>query len=109
MPETLFKVDLDKKMDEQDLVGHNRWHPDIPPVVAVEPGTTFRIECLDWTDGQIGDNDTATVNDLAGTALQLLGSDGERCPTATDDKRLGVRMLVQPGPDARLCRRLHDD
>jgi len=67
MPETLFKVDLDKKMDEQDLVGHNRWHPDIPPVVAVEPGTTFRIECLDWTDGQIGDNDSA--NDVRDVRL----------------------------------------
>lgn len=57
MPKTLFKVDLTKKMDQQELPGHNRWHPDIPAVVSVNPGDVFRIECKDWTDGQIKDND----------------------------------------------------
>jgi formamidase len=45
MPKTLFKVDLTKPMDQQDLPGHNRWHPDIPAVVSVNPGEVFRIEC----------------------------------------------------------------
>ena len=58
MPKTLFKVNLKKPMAEQDLVGHNRWHPDIPSVVAVNPGEVFRIECKDWTDGQIQNNDS---------------------------------------------------
>jgi len=57
MPKTLFKVDLTKSMDQQELPGHNRWHPDIPAVVSVNPGEVFRIECKDWTDGQIKDND----------------------------------------------------
>jgi formamidase len=57
MPETLFKIDLTKPMSEQELVGHNRWHPDIPAVVSVNPGDVFRIECKDWTDGQIQNND----------------------------------------------------
>lgn len=57
MPETLFKVDLTKPMNEQELPGHNRWHPDIPAVVSVNPGDVFRIECKDWTDGQIKNND----------------------------------------------------
>jgi formamidase len=58
MPKTLFKVDLTKSMDQQELPGHNRWHPDIPAVVSVNPGEVFRIECKDWTDGQIKDNDS---------------------------------------------------
>ncbi len=58
MPEVLFKVDLNKPMTEQDAVGHNRWHPDIPAVASVNPGTVFRIECKDWTDGQIHNNDS---------------------------------------------------
>jgi len=57
MPEVLFKVDLTKPMEEQDLPGHNRWHPDIPAVTAENPGAVFRIECKDWTDGQIHNND----------------------------------------------------
>jgi formamidase len=30
--------------------------------VAVDPGAVFRVECLDWTGGQIGNNDNA--NDI---------------------------------------------
>ncbi|HXG31443.1 MAG TPA: formamidase [Thermodesulfobacteriota bacterium] len=58
MPKVLFSVDLTKSMDEQDVPGHNRWHPDIPAVVSVNPGEVFRIECKDWTDGQIKNNDS---------------------------------------------------
>lgn len=57
MPETLFKIDLTKPMAKQDVPGHNRWHPDIPAVVSVKPGDVFRIECKDWTDGQIKNDD----------------------------------------------------
>jgi formamidase len=57
MPETLFKIDLTKPMSEQVIPGHNRWHPDIPAAVSVKPGDIFRIECKDWTDGQIKNND----------------------------------------------------
>lgn len=59
MPDVLFRVDLTKPIGEQELPGHNRWHPDIPAVVSVNPGEQFRIECKDWTDGQIGNNDDA--------------------------------------------------
>lgn len=46
MPEVLFKVDLKKPFTEQDVVGHNRWHPDITAVVSVNAGDVFRIECI---------------------------------------------------------------
>ncbi|MEM9945174.1 MAG: formamidase [Cyanobacteria bacterium P01_D01_bin.36] len=73
MPETLFKIDLTKPMAEQDLPGHNRWHPDIPAVVSVNPGDTFRIECKDWTDGQIKDNDDPSdVKDVDLTKVHML-------------------------------------
>mgnify|MGYP002757129183 FL=1 len=57
MPKKLFSVDLNKKMDQQAHPGHNRWHPDIPAAFSVEPGESFRMECLDWTDGQVSNND----------------------------------------------------
>ncbi len=59
MPETLIGVDLSAKAEDQALPLHNRWHPDIPAAASVDLGQTFRIECLDWTDGQIADNDSA--------------------------------------------------
>jgi formamidase len=73
MPKTLFKVDLTKPMDQQELPGHNRWHPDIPAVVSVNPGEVFRIECKDWTDGQIKDNDDPKdVEDVDLTVVHVL-------------------------------------
>ena len=60
MPEVQFEVDVDAPPDEQpDNNPFNRWHPDIESVVTVEPGETTRLECLDWTGGQIRDNDNA--------------------------------------------------
>jgi hypothetical protein len=38
---------------------HNRWHPGIPPAVWVKPGDEFRVECREWTDAQIGNNNSA--------------------------------------------------
>jgi len=66
MVKKLFEIDLTKRMEEQKHPGHNRWHPDIPAAFAVNPGEAFRMECQEWTDGQIGNNDSAedirTVN-----------------------------------------------
>jgi formamidase len=74
MPKTLFQVDLTKPMDKQELPGHNRWHPDIPAVVSVNPGDIFRIECKDWTDGQIKNNDSPDdVRDVDLTVHVLSG------------------------------------
>ncbi len=70
MPKTIFPIDLRKPFTEQQLVGHNRWHPDIPSVAAVNPGEVFRIECKDWTDGQIKNNDNP--NDVRDVELSIV-------------------------------------
>ncbi len=59
MAKTLISVDLTKSPAQQPTPLHNRWHPDIPAVVSVKPGETFRLECLDWTGGQIKNDDDA--------------------------------------------------
>ena len=38
---------------------HNRWHPDIPMAVWVEPGAEFKLETYDWTGGAIKNDDSA--------------------------------------------------
>lgn len=64
MTDTIVKIDLSKSAYEHDNV-HNRWHPDIPMVATVKPGEDFRIECFDWTGGQIkNDNDASDVRDV---------------------------------------------
>jgi formamidase len=60
MPTPLISVDLSKPAEEQTHPLHNRWHPDIPAQASVRPGEVFRLECKDWTDGQISDSDDAS-------------------------------------------------
>lgn len=59
MPELLFPLDSTKKFTEQQITGHNRWHPDIPAAVTVKPGDTFRAHCREWFDGAIHNDDSA--------------------------------------------------
>ncbi|KAK2606009.1 hypothetical protein QQS21_003526 [Conoideocrella luteorostrata] len=55
---TAQSVSFDVSAAEQPGL-HNRWHPDIPSIATVKRGETVKIECLDWTGGQIGNNDSA--------------------------------------------------
>jgi formamidase len=55
---TLISVDPFIPADQQKGI-HNRWHPDIPSIATVKPGQTFKIECVDWTGAQIGNNDAS--------------------------------------------------
>jgi formamidase len=59
MPEVVFSIEQSKSMREQTVPGHNRWHPDVPVAAMVRPGDEFRVECREWTDAQIGNNDSA--------------------------------------------------
>lgn len=59
MADTLISVDLSESPHTNENV-HNRWHPDIPINVWVEPGDDFKIETYDWTGGQIKNNDDAS-------------------------------------------------
>jgi formamidase len=56
--DTLISVDVSAAPTKQDMI-HNRWHPDLPIVSWVKPGDEFRVECIDWTGGQIKDDDSA--------------------------------------------------
>jgi len=69
VPNVVFAVDQSKSMRDQSPPGHNRWHPDVPVVAMVRPGDEFRVECREWTDGQIGNNDSA--NDVRDVDLSV--------------------------------------
>lgn len=52
-------IDRTKTLSEEPAKGHNRWHPDIPPIVKVDPGQVVGIETRDAIDGQIKPTTTA--------------------------------------------------
>ncbi|MGW5328256.1 formamidase [Streptomyces sp. NPDC004014] len=70
MPEVLFSVDQSRSFYDQTVPPHNRWHPDIPPVATVRPGTEFRLECREWFDGTVHNDDSA--NDIRGLDLSMV-------------------------------------
>ena len=59
MPKVVFPLDSSKKFTDQAIVGHNRWHGDIPAQVHVNPGDSFRVHCREWFDGAIHNDDSA--------------------------------------------------
>ncbi|MEP9378171.1 formamidase [Aquabacter sp. CN5-332] len=73
MPKTAFKADLSRAPEQAKIKTHNRWHPDIPMVEMFRPGDEFRVECFDWTGGQITNNDSANdVRDVDLTRVHYL-------------------------------------
>lgn len=90
MPNTLISVDLRRHPEEQHPRPHNRWHPEIPPITAVDPGTVFRIECLDMTGGQILNSDSADdVRELDLSQVHYLSG-----PVAVTGARPGDLLVV---------------
>src|SRR5215510_7356731 len=65
-----ISVDRSRPLAAQPQVGHNRWHPDIPPVLRVNPGERVVVETLDALDGQITPN--TTVAEVASVNLDVV-------------------------------------
>jgi formamidase len=61
---TEIRLDRTKSLELQPDKGHNRWHPDIPPVVTVPSGEQIVLETLDSRDGMI--TPTTTDAECAG-------------------------------------------
>ena len=47
------EIDRSKRLKEEPEKGHNRWHPDIPPIVEADPGEEVLLETRDASDGQM--------------------------------------------------------
>ena len=52
-------IDRKKRLKDEPGKGHNRWHPDVVPLIEVAPGEDVAIETRDANDLQIGPRTTA--------------------------------------------------
>jgi formamidase len=68
MPE--IRIDRSKTLAQEPWTGHNRWHPDIPPVIRCDPGEDVILETRDAFDGQFGPDTPPDV--LAAPNLDVL-------------------------------------
>lgn len=48
-----LRLDKSKRLATQPGRGHNRWHPDIPPLLRIDPGDEAVLDTLDALDCQI--------------------------------------------------------
>ena len=46
-------IDRSRRLKDDPGTGHNRWHPDIEPILAIAPGESVRLHTRDASDGQI--------------------------------------------------------
>jgi formamidase len=59
-----IEIDRNKRLRDAPATGHNRFHPDIPPIVVVNEGEEVVLETRDGVDGQLGPSTTEA--DMAG-------------------------------------------
>ncbi|KAK4228204.1 Acetamidase/Formamidase family-domain-containing protein [Podospora fimiseda] len=97
LPDT--KIDLNKPAADQPYL-HNRWHPDIPSAATIKNGETVKIECLDWTGGQIKNDDSADdIRNVDLTKVHYLSGPFEIEGAEPGDALLVEIMDVQPFED----------
>jgi formamidase len=46
-------IDRGKRLRDEPHTGHNRWHPDVSPILEAAPGEEVVLETRDAADGQI--------------------------------------------------------
>jgi formamidase len=63
-------VDLGRPLRDEPATGHNRWHPDIPPVVRCQPGDEVVMTTRDALDGQV--TRESKVDDVAAVDLSVV-------------------------------------
>lgn len=90
MPENVFPLDHHTTMSQQQVPGHNRWHPDIPAAATVRPGSDFRMDCREWTDGQVNNDDNASdIRDMDLSRNHMLSG-----PIAIDGAQPGDILVL---------------
>lgn len=64
------RIDRSKPLTAEPHTGHNRFHPDIKPVIAVGEGEEVTLETRDALDGQLGPG--KTIADMAAIDANLV-------------------------------------
>ena len=65
-----IRIDQSKTLSDEPGTGHNRWHPDIPPILTIDPGDEVLMETRDGGDLQISRD--STLDDLLRLDLNLV-------------------------------------
>jgi formamidase len=88
-----IRIDRDKPLAAEPHSGHNRYHPDIAPVVEIGEGEEIALETRDAVDGQIK---PSVSNHPKQIVVNLVSSHTTFCPDARpgDARRTGRKAGV---------------
>ena len=65
-----IELDYTKRCADEPVKGHNRWHPDIPPALKVDPGEEVVLQTRNAFDG--GVTPSSTSDDIRSVDLNLV-------------------------------------
>ena len=70
-----IEIDRSKRLVDQPKTGHNRWHPDVTPILEADEGEEVVLETRDGCDGYLGPSaTTASIATMdAGAVHPLTG------------------------------------
>ena len=90
MPKTAFQLNLKRPPEDAAVKTHNRWHPDIAPVLSIGDGDVVELDMRDALDGQIRPG-------MTGADLGTISLDGEDITDLPMYRRarLGIGYLPQ--------------
>ena len=97
-------IDRSKHLKDEPRTGHNRWHPDIEPIVEVDEGEEVSLDTRDACDGHLPPGSTAaTLAAIPAGAIHPLTG-----PVAVKGARPGDLLEVEfvdivPQPRAFSC------
>ena len=64
------EIDRSKPLREEPQTGHNRWHPDILPILRVDPDESVELQTRDALDGHFGPD--STIEDVMRADLSVV-------------------------------------
>jgi formamidase len=91
-----IEIDTTRSLREQPGTGHNRWHPEIPPIARIAPGEEITLETRDSLDGQLTASSTAAdlVRARFGLSHSLTGRFTSKGPSRAIAADLRISKVV---------------
>ena len=92
-----IRIDRAKPLAAEPNTGHNRYHPDIAPILEVGEGEDVSLDTRDGVDGQIGPVQAGILK----TTAPLISNDVDFFHGISLKWGFGHMINMQPVPEAR--------
>jgi len=111
------EIDRGKRLKDQPTTGHNRFHPEVPPILSVDEGEEVVLATRDGVDGQLGPStseadmanmEAGAIHPLTGPVfvkgaqpgdtLEIVGIGGRMTTALAEVPSAKLAVSVKPDP-----------